>query len=261
MDQPLNFKTAWQDARQWRVPLLVLLCAAVVITVVEYVFLSGSFVRFFPGLTREYAPGVWYDRWPRGANAPWWGTLLPWAWWVGGTFTLWVLVPWALAAALGFKARDLGLGWQGLHRKWWLYALLLALVAPAVLWASTRDSFTQTYPMLKPEYCEQWGWRILLAWWALYGLQFFAVEFFFRGFLLFTLEPKFGLGAIAVMVVPYTMIHYHKPMPEALGAIVAGTVLGWMALRSRSIWGGLGVHLAVAIGMDTLSLWQQNALP
>jgi membrane protease YdiL (CAAX protease family) len=62
------------------------------------------------------------------------------------------------------------------------------------------------------------------------------------------------MAAIAVMIVPYCMIHYHKPLPEALGAIVGGVVLGWLALRTRSLWGGWLLHVAVALSMDVLAL-------
>ena len=54
------------------------------------------------------------------------------------------------------------------------------------------------------------------------------------------------------------MIHFGKPFPETLGAIVAGLVLGTMALRSKSIVPGICVHFTIAIGMDLLSLWQQG---
>ena len=49
------------------------------------------------------------------------------------------------------------------------------------------------------------------------------------------------------MIVPYCMIHYGKPMPETLGAIVAGLILGTLAMRTRSIWGGVLIHIGVAI--------------
>jgi membrane protease YdiL (CAAX protease family) len=262
--QPVNLKSAWEDAKAWRVPLVVLAYAAVALTLVEYLFLSSSFVNTFPDLTRQYAPGVFYGSWsraPAGTTAPWWGPLLPWAWWIGGTFALWVVAAWAVAAVMGFKPRDLGLRVAGLMDKLWIYIVLLVIVLVGVYWASTREGFTNTYPFVKPRYCETWSWAILLIWWVMYGAQFFAVEFFFRGFLLFSLEKKLGLGAIPVMVVPYCMIHYHKPLPEALGAIIAGLVLGWLALRTRSIWGGVLIHVCVAIAMDLMSLWQQNALP
>jgi membrane protease YdiL (CAAX protease family) len=56
------------------------------------------------------------------------------------------------------------------------------------------------------------------------------------------------------MIVPYCMIHYGKPLPETLGAIVAGLVLGTLALRTRSIWGGVLIHIGVALTMDMLAL-------
>jgi membrane protease YdiL (CAAX protease family) len=85
-------------------------------------------------------------------------------------------------------------------------------------------------------------------------VQFFCVEFFFRGFLIFMLRPRFGYGAIAVMVVPYSMIHFAKPMPEAMAAVVGGVILGWLAFKTQSIWGGVLLHVAVALSMDVLAM-------
>lgn len=252
--ESIHPKYALADLKRERLPLIVLALAAVVLAVAEYWFLAGAFTRMFPDVTAEYAPGVAAGRWRSGMSAPWWGVLLPWAWWVGGMLLLWVALPWGVARGFGFRARDLGLGVRGVGRKLWVYGLLFAIVFIGVIWASTQEGFTRVYPMLKPQYCEHWTWAVLLTWWGLYALQFFAVEFFFRGFMLFTLEKRFGMAAVAVMIVPYCMIHFHKPLPEALGAIVAGIVLGWLALRTRSIWGGWLIHVAVAISMDVMSL-------
>jgi uncharacterized protein len=62
--------------------------------------------------------------------------------------------------------------------------------------------------------------------------------------------------AIAVMVVPYTMIHFHKPFPETFGAIVAGTILGFLSLKYRSWLGGALLHSLVALTIDFLSSHQ-----
>ena len=70
-----------------------------------------------------------------------------------------------------------------------------------------------------------------------------------------------GAGAIFVMAVPYCMIHYGKPYLEAHGAIVAGIVLGSLAMRTRSIYSGFLVHITVAFSMDFLSLWRRGSLP
>ena len=259
MDHEVTFKSAWTDLKRWRVPLVVLALSALVISLVEYWFLSGAYTKNFPEWNKAYSPGVYYGAWkrvPPGTEAPWWGVLGPWAWWVGGTFALWVIVPMVAARVLGFRPLELGLRWGGLLRKAWIYGVFFLIVMVGVWWASTQEGFTRMYPMLKPWFCERWTWAVLLCFWALYGLQFFAVEFFFRGWMLFTLEKDFGLGAIAVMTVPYCMIHFHKPLPEALGAIVAGTVLGWMALKTRSIWGGELLHTAIALCMDIAALLQ-----
>ena len=58
----------------------------------------------------------------------------------------------------------------------------------------------------------------------------------------------------------YALIHIYKPFPEAVGSIIAGYVLGWLALRTRSIWPGVFVHCSVALAMDTLALWQTGRL-
>ena len=87
----------------------------------------------------------------------------------------------------------------------------------------------------------------LWTWEALYAAQFISLEFFFRGFLLQGLRRALGANAIFVMIVPYCMIHYGKPMPETFGAIGAGLILGTLAMRTRSIWGGVLIHIGVAI--------------
>ena len=70
---------------------------------------------------------------------------------------------------------------------------------------------------------------------------------------------KRALGALSifVMTIPYCMIHFGKPMPEAFGAIGAGVVLGFMSLKTRSVWMGAGLHICVAWTMDTLALIQR----
>jgi membrane protease YdiL (CAAX protease family) len=56
------------------------------------------------------------------------------------------------------------------------------------------------------------------------------------------------------MIVPYCMIHYGKPLPETFGAILAGLILGTIAMRTKSIWGGALIHIGVAMTMDVLAL-------
>jgi uncharacterized protein len=86
------------------------------------------------------------------------------------------------------------------------------------------------------------------------------LEFFFRGFLIFALARFLGSLAIFVMVIPYAMIHLSKPLPECLGAIVTGIVLGTVALRTRSIYGGVLVHSVIGFSMDFFALLAKGKL-
>lgn len=134
------------------------------------------------------------------------------------------------------------------------YTLLFLPVALLVLGVARSPDFQMMYPF----YTAQVGVADQLAWEAGYALQFFALEFFFRGFLLRGLSADMGASAILAMAIPYCMIHFGKPLPECLGSIVAGIVLGTLALDTRSIWGGVTIHVAVAWLMDGAALWQKS---
>ncbi|MBE7525992.1 CPBP family intramembrane metalloprotease [candidate division WWE3 bacterium] len=63
-----------------------------------------------------------------------------------------------------------------------------------------------------------------------------------------------------VMVIPYCMIHFGKPMPETFAAIIAGVVLGFLSLKSKSIWLGVMIHCSVALTMDLCALYRKGLL-
>ena len=74
------------------------------------------------------------------------------------------------------------------------------------------------------------------------------------------LKSLFGYMAVIIMVVPYTMIHFRKPLLEAIGAIFGGTILGTMSLKTRSVWWGAALHVSIAGLMDVLSLSHKGLL-
>lgn len=138
-----------------------------------------------------------------------------------------------------------------------LYAGMVLLMAPLLYWASTQPSFLIRYPFAR----DLSSPGEIALWETVYVARFVALEFFFRGFLLFGVEERLGrVNAIAVSTIPYAMVHFAKPFPEALGALIAGAVLGWLALRTRSIAGGVVVHGTIALGMDLLALWRNGTL-
>jgi membrane protease YdiL (CAAX protease family) len=87
---------------------------------------------------------------------------------------------------------------------------------------------------------------------GLSGLQMFAWEFLFRGFLLFALADSFGPYAIWIQTVPFAMAHFGKPEWETYSSIVGGVLSGWVAYRVRSFYPSWLIHWALAVGVSWL---------
>jgi len=222
------------DSASRRVAFM-LVYTAVILTLLEYTFRPTFFVRHFPDASTAYAG------------------LLPHLWWAMGSIALYLPVP-MLIIRFGFRHRLRDYGWC-LHlpgRYWLLYGLMLLAVLPLVFYAAGQPAFRAIYPFYRGALNAPAA--AVLTWEALYLGQFLALEFFFRGFLAIGMGKPMGRLAVWIATVPYCMIHFHKPLPEALAAIVAGLVLGEVAQRTGSIAGGVIVHIGVALTMDLLAL-------
>ncbi len=186
--------------------------------------------------------------------------LYSYAWWSLARVIGYVLVPLPLWKLLfrNDSLLDMGLRGRGFLSHVWIYGLCLGIVLPVMLIVASQPDFGTYYPFYKQS---SRSWSDYLAWELMYGAQFFALELFFRGWMLGALRRSMGSAAIFAMAVPYCMIHYGKPYLETNGAIVAGIVLGSLALRTRSIYAGFLVHITVAFSMDFLALWRRDALP
>jgi membrane protease YdiL (CAAX protease family) len=198
-----------------------------------------------------------------GSLAKWWTESLgddPRRWliyWAVGNFVLYVIIPGAIVKlAFRQKLADYGFKLKGAFADWWVYPLFLAIMLPLVFIVSRNQHFQHTYPFYDVGTDPLWPW--FWVWEAFYALQFLGLEFFFRGFMVHGLRHRFGAYSIPVMMVPYCMIHFQKPMPETFGAIIAGFVLGFMSLRTRSVILGAALHIGVAVSMDLTSLWRQG---
>jgi membrane protease YdiL (CAAX protease family) len=152
---------------------------------------------------------------------------------------------------------DMGLRTRGFLEHAWLYAMFVAVMIPVMMIVARQPDFGAYYPIY-----DQAGrsWVDFLVWEAIYLGQFLGLEIFFRGWWIRACR-SFGIGAIFCMVVPYCMIHYGKPYLEADAAIIAGTVLGSLSMKTRSIWAGFLVHGTVGLLMDILALGRKKQLP
>lgn len=134
------------------------------------------------------------------------------------------------------------------------YLLILLLLVPLIALASTRPDFLHTYPKVKNiafiSECTPllWPWQLLYE--ISYGLDFLSIELFFRGLLVIGLARYAGEYAILPMAAFYCTIHFGKPLGECISSFFGGMALGVIALRTRSILGGLMVHLGLAWLME-----------
>jgi membrane protease YdiL (CAAX protease family) len=179
------------------------------------------------------------------------------AYWVGCRVLCYFLLPAMIIVVSGGRLIDCGLLIRGVGRNAPLYGGLYAAMLPLIIAVSFTKAFQDYYPFY--EYAGD-SWRGLLLWESMYAVQFVVLEFFFRGFLLFSLARYIGVYAVFVMVIPYCMVHFGKPFAEVLAAIPAGVLLGCLALKTRSIWLGAGLHIAVAWTMDALALAHRGAI-
>jgi len=113
------------------------------------------------------------------------------------------------------------------------YVFMLVVMAPLVAWASFQPAFLDTYPDYRAGRAEAY---LGISQAVTYGVY----------------EASYALryAALMPMVTLYAFWHFGKPVPEAIGSIFAGYILGVIALRTRSIVGGIIVHVGVALGMD-----------
>ncbi len=169
-------------------------------------------------------------------------------WWAGSSLAIYALVPVAYARIAGQSVRSYGLSARFVRSE----AALISLIAPVALvivWLASADQrFLDTYPFYGGD-----GWSLVLFE-AAYGATFVALEFFFRGFLVFAGQPVLGVHAVPVMAFAYCLLHLGKPMPEAVSSLIGGLILGYLALRLRSILAGVVAHLTIAWGMDAFVL-------
>ena len=262
------FRSTWQevDAEATRLraqrggaldlrPAVCLCLVAAILTIQEYFGGRTLYDQLWrPFLAELEANGLTFIKLAK------YDELYGYSWWSLARVIGYVLVPlpfWKLIFPQD-SILDMGLRVKGFSEHLWIYGLCLLVVIPAMGLVASQPDFGNYYPFYK---LSSRSYFDLIAWELMYGLQFLALELFFRGFILGALRPSLGSSAIFVMAVPYCMIHYGKPYLEAHGAIVAGVVLGSLAMKTRSIYAGFLVHISVAWGMDLLSLFRRDALP
>lgn len=134
------------------------------------------------------------------------------------------------------------------------YMVMLAVMIPLIAWASFQADFLSTYPRGGEidglSLSNQADWKYYGIYEFFYGIDFIFIEFFFRGFLILAFLHVAGPKAILPMASFYVYIHFGKPLGETVSSFFGGTLLGIIAYYSRSIAGGIIVHMGIAWLME-----------
>lgn len=146
------------------------------------------------------------------------------------------------------------LGMYNRSFQWRPYLIMLAIVAPLIALAATQPDFLKVYPRLQMRHFDDNYWSYFLLFEPFYLLDFVFLEWFFRGALVIGMVKYLGHRAVLPMAVLYCVIHFGKPMGECISSIFGGYILGIFAYYSKSIWGGIVIHMGVAFLMDVAAI-------
>jgi hypothetical protein len=142
------------------------------------------------------------------------------------------------------------------------YFVMLAIMLPLIILASYNPAFLRQYPMYDSTaahtYMDVPEWVTVLVYEFAYGLDFVTVEQLFRGFFVIGMMSVLGRGAVSSMAVVYCVLHFGKPAGEAVSSIFGGYILGVIAYETRSIWGGVIVHIGIAWMMELIAFVQKG---
>ena len=150
-------------------------------------------------------------------------------------------IPALTLLALGSKPSEWGLGLGRWRRTLGLTLALAAAEVLLLLVAIRLPSLQEYYAIRGPPGGALWPWIGFLV------IDMFTWEFFFRGFMLFGLEPALGELAIYVQMMPFAIAHLGKPEIETLSSIAGGILLGYVVRHCRSFWPAVILHLIMGL--------------
>lgn len=128
--------------------------------------------------------------------------------------------------------------------------LSIIMFVPIIYFVSISENFSQYFPLMQSAKDDL---TIFIIYELLLLIFLFSWEFIFRGFMLFGLEKRFGLYSIFFQMIPFVILHNGKPFIETFASIFGGIILGYLAIRTRSIIYGFLIHAFILICLDVLS--------
>ena len=143
------------------------------------------------------------------------------------------------------------------------YWIMLLLMVPLIWLASYQPDFLREYPRFQRS-----GGSMIVKYFSFpksavigvyelsYAFSFFIVELIFRGYFIFALVKYLGKDVVLPMAVTYCVLHFGKPVGEAISSFFGGFLLGVIALKTNNIYGGILIHIGIALLMELFAFMQ-----
>lgn len=136
------------------------------------------------------------------------------------------------------------------------YLMIFLFMLSFLIAISFTPDFMHAYPQFRPWQNEGvfgWPtWLITLAFETTYSIDFVMTELAFRGALVIGMIGLLGQKAVLPMVAMYAAIHFGKPLGETISSVFGGYILGVLAYQTLHIWGGVIVHICIALSMEIM---------
>jgi len=218
---------------------LVLIAAPVLLAIYRYRGGAEHFAHWFPGLGGQPLSGLY-------------AVFFQWS----AFFLLLLVFPLVLSKVrLHLSLAEMGVRWGDWRFGLPFVALALPLlIVPFALLAARMPDVRLEYPLARIVATRT---DLLVAYETVYVLVYYlAWEFFFRGFMLFPLARVLGgMNAVLIQTIPSCLVHIGKPEGEITGSIIAGIIMGTLALRTGSIWYGWILHATLGVLVDLLVIF------
>jgi hypothetical protein len=136
------------------------------------------------------------------------------------------------------------------------YMSLFLLLLPFLVWISFTPDFMNAYPVYRYWWYDGIfgleNWQHTLVFESVYASFYVITELVLRGALVIGMASILGRHAILPMVAMYCVLHFGKPIGETISSIFGGYILGALAYQTRHIWGGVIIHIAIALTMEIM---------
>lgn len=171
-------------------------------------------------------------------------------WFISDFFTLFILSSLIIKFVLKENLKDYGLTFGDYITGLKISIIFFTVMLPLIWIVSSTESFAAKYPHL---HNTRESWSLFFIYESGMLVYMFAWEFIWRGFMLFGLKEKFGNYAVLIQMIPFVILHNGKPELETFGAILGGIALGILALRTKSIYYCVLVHISIMFSIDFIS--------